>query len=275
MRRYLTRSGRIVMLVNVIFGLIFLTKLSLRISWSMSPISISINNTSEAISNIETNPKFLYQYDGQSESSTKQVNTADGEEDGSKDYRDLLSTTSTSSQPVFKFVPEYEFSCIEYRQQSSQRDVADTETLSLYETTFSRTELDECSHFSYIVPVLILLLKIRAFDGALMGQEITVNQSHLQISSNGESILGDSTVKPAFVFAECLYPKYYAEAAKNQHADSRFFAGEKFPQDYVVNNLALILKEWSMFCSENNVHEWWLSHGNLLGWFWNRKLLPW
>ncbi|KAJ3119906.1 hypothetical protein HK100_000109 [Physocladia obscura] len=39
-------------------------------------------------------------------------------------------------------------------------------------------------------------------------------------------------------------------------------------------SLVSLLRVWSAFADRNNI-AWWISHGELLGWFWNAKLLPW
>ncbi|KAJ3390283.1 hypothetical protein HDU84_007664 [Entophlyctis sp. JEL0112] len=42
----------------------------------------------------------------------------------------------------------------------------------------------------------------------------------------------------------------------------------------VHGSLVGALKAWSRFAEEKDI-DWWISHGELLGWFWNGQLLPW
>ncbi|KAJ3110364.1 hypothetical protein HK100_003060 [Physocladia obscura] len=42
----------------------------------------------------------------------------------------------------------------------------------------------------------------------------------------------------------------------------------------VHGSLREMLTAWAMFAEEHNI-TWWIAHGEMLGWFWNAKFLPW
>ncbi|KAJ3102416.1 hypothetical protein HK100_004368, partial [Physocladia obscura] len=87
--------------------------------------------------------------------------------------------------------------------------------------------------------------------------------------------------------------KYFYECGADAKRDFRFVArgectvdntadkpegwvspGANHNLDIVHEALTGILSAWARFCSTYRI-TWWISHGEMLGWFWNGKLLPW
>ncbi|KAJ3237278.1 hypothetical protein HDU81_009784 [Chytriomyces hyalinus] len=83
--------------------------------------------------------------------------------------------------------------------------------------------------------------------------------------------------------------KYFREAGSDQKRDLRYAhmthstsvlsaIKSHFKPDHdlatVQASLIQILQAWSTFTMRNEI-VWWISHGALLGWAWNGKLLPW
>ncbi|KAI8617947.1 LicD family-domain-containing protein [Chytriomyces sp. MP71] len=83
--------------------------------------------------------------------------------------------------------------------------------------------------------------------------------------------------------------KYYFEVGNDRKVDERFALTSfpalnvttpdsfKFLNHDVVRirkSLHDALKVWSQFAREKHIF-WWISHGTLLGWFWNSRMLPW
>ncbi|KAJ3345729.1 hypothetical protein HDU83_003752 [Entophlyctis luteolus] len=80
--------------------------------------------------------------------------------------------------------------------------------------------------------------------------------------------------------------KYFEECGRdkkldNRFADRRFCATIKGKMPVVHHDLRVvresllgILSAWSEFAAEKNII-WWISHGEMIGWYWNGKLLPW
>lgn len=58
------------------------------------------------------------------------------------------------------------------------------------------------------------------------------------------------------------------------HCDARFAPKEKPEIDEVRRSLTALLKSYVATMDDLHV-ETWIAHGGLLGWYWNRKLLPW
>ena len=58
------------------------------------------------------------------------------------------------------------------------------------------------------------------------------------------------------------------------HCDARFAPKEKPGIGETRRSLAALLESYAV--TMNHLHvETWIAHGALLGWYWNRKLLPW
>ncbi|KAI8614991.1 LicD family-domain-containing protein [Chytriomyces sp. MP71] len=86
--------------------------------------------------------------------------------------------------------------------------------------------------------------------------------------------------------------KYFHECGRDKKRDLRFAdasclvrepspTGRVHRNKQTQHNLKLaheslkgILQSWSEFAGANDIR-WWISHGNLLGWFWNARFLPW
>ncbi|KAJ3304056.1 hypothetical protein HDV03_003170 [Kappamyces sp. JEL0829] len=68
--------------------------------------------------------------------------------------------------------------------------------------------------------------------------------------------------------------KFFAESRKSAHLDARYAVS--FPVDAESRLIFLkgLLAAWSLFSDENELPSW-MSHGNLLGWYWGQKLLTW
>lgn len=67
--------------------------------------------------------------------------------------------------------------------------------------------------------------------------------------------------------------KYFHESTFNQHYDGRFGAQALSDEDRPIHLRALIQTYLS---SMHDIGiETWLAHGTLLGWYWNRKIMPW
>ncbi|KAI8617950.1 LicD family-domain-containing protein [Chytriomyces sp. MP71] len=75
--------------------------------------------------------------------------------------------------------------------------------------------------------------------------------------------------------------KYFFECGADSKRDLRFAdPAICTPEDNLHNlayaqlSLRALLTSWVKFTRKNHV-VWWISHGEMLGWFWNGKLLPW
>ncbi|KAJ3026904.1 UNVERIFIED_CONTAM: hypothetical protein HDU68_004875 [Siphonaria sp. JEL0065] len=81
--------------------------------------------------------------------------------------------------------------------------------------------------------------------------------------------------------------KYFIECLHDDKRDHRFGPSEVCNSDFLAplkswtHNLTLvheslvgIMSAWSSFAETKSV-TWWIAHGEMLGWFWNSKFLPW
>ncbi|KAH8813070.1 mannosylphosphorylation protein [Xylogone sp. PMI_703] len=67
--------------------------------------------------------------------------------------------------------------------------------------------------------------------------------------------------------------KYFHESTFSGHYDGRF--GDKMlPEEEQKLALSNLMQTYLATCKDIGV-ETWLMHGTLLGWWWNRKILPW
>lgn len=67
--------------------------------------------------------------------------------------------------------------------------------------------------------------------------------------------------------------KYFHESKFNQHYDGRF--GEKaLEEDDRRDHLRALVQTYLSSMHDIGM-ETWLAHGTLLGWYWNRKIMPW
>jgi hypothetical protein len=67
--------------------------------------------------------------------------------------------------------------------------------------------------------------------------------------------------------------KYFHEAGKGSHYDKRFFITE-IPMNEKKKILMILLKDFVQMTAQNDIKTI-LMHGGLIGWAWNKKLLPW
>lgn len=67
--------------------------------------------------------------------------------------------------------------------------------------------------------------------------------------------------------------KYWHESVFHPHYDGRF-TDKRLPDEYQRTNLTLLMQSY-LFSMRDLGAETWLCHGTLLGWWWNRKILPW
>ncbi|USW49084.1 Putative LicD family protein [Septoria linicola] len=78
----------------------------------------------------------------------------------------------------------------------------------------------------------------------------------------------------SFVDAEPDHPnKYFHESTFHQHYDGRF-ADQPLKYDEKQESLAALIRTYLSTMRDIGV-ETWLMHGTLLGWYWNRKNMPW
>ena len=67
--------------------------------------------------------------------------------------------------------------------------------------------------------------------------------------------------------------KYFHESTFHIHYDGRF-AGKPLNHDERRNRLAALMRTYLSFMKSIGAQTW-LMHGTLLGWWWNRRILPW
>ncbi|KAJ3250074.1 hypothetical protein HDU77_007115 [Chytriomyces hyalinus] len=121
------------------------------------------------------------------------------------------------------------------------------------------------------------------------GRLLTIPKEHFSLVQPPPSIY---TFNPANAIAYALLDiKYMFECGPDAKRDIRFSDDctvnntmpkpEGYTSPKLQHNLTLahdslksIIKAWSTFSRQHNFI-WWMSHGEMLGWFWNGKLLPW
>lgn len=67
--------------------------------------------------------------------------------------------------------------------------------------------------------------------------------------------------------------KYFHESTFNQHYDGRF-AASALPDQERREHLVALIQTWLSSMHDLGM-ETWLAHGTLLGWYWNRRIMPW
>lgn len=67
--------------------------------------------------------------------------------------------------------------------------------------------------------------------------------------------------------------KYFHESTFNQHYDGRFGSASLNDEDR-RSHLRALIQTWLSSMHDIGM-ETWLAHGTLLGWYWNRKIMPW
>lgn len=75
---------------------------------------------------------------------------------------------------------------------------------------------------------------------------------------------------------KCTYnEKYFNEVECQRHVDIRYYDDDLlYDQKFRLDTFRDMLEAWADFLVQNDVPAW-ISHGTLLGWFWNKKILPW
>ncbi|KAJ3156851.1 hypothetical protein HK101_001459 [Irineochytrium annulatum] len=68
-------------------------------------------------------------------------------------------------------------------------------------------------------------------------------------------------------------PQYFVHTPHDPYEDIRY-APFMLTQKRRLDDLLLLLQAWNEFCQTEGI-SYWLAHGSLLGWVWNRKMLPW
>lgn len=75
--------------------------------------------------------------------------------------------------------------------------------------------------------------------------------------------------------------KHFYEVPGHNHLDLRFgnktldaFNGHDEPNSSRSKTLKLLLTAWALFCDQNRI-PYNIAHGLLIGWVWNKKMLPW
>ncbi|KAJ3237275.1 hypothetical protein HDU81_009781 [Chytriomyces hyalinus] len=121
------------------------------------------------------------------------------------------------------------------------------------------------------------------------GRLITIPKEHFALVQPPPSIYTFNPVQ-AVEYA-LLDIKYMFECGPDAKRDIRFSDDctinntmpkpEGYTSPKLAHNLTLahdslksIIKAWSAFSKKHNFI-WWMSHGEMLGWFWNGQLLPW
>ncbi|MCJ1271697.1 hypothetical protein MMC22_011602 [Lobaria immixta] len=67
--------------------------------------------------------------------------------------------------------------------------------------------------------------------------------------------------------------KYWHESTFHPHYDGRF-ASKPLSYDDQKTNLSMLMESYLSTMSDLGA-ETWIMHGTLMGWWWNRKILPW
>jgi len=69
--------------------------------------------------------------------------------------------------------------------------------------------------------------------------------------------------------------KYFYEFPTKKHLDRRFEKPMiKYPKEFIINNLKFLLKKFVEICEENDIKVI-IAHGGLIGYYFNKKMLPW
>jgi phosphorylcholine metabolism protein LicD len=67
--------------------------------------------------------------------------------------------------------------------------------------------------------------------------------------------------------------KFFTEATFSQHLDSRYGVRNLRLED-IHSTLKYLLKVFSEYCKENDIKPV-IMHGTLIGYYFNKKILPW
>ncbi|KAJ3030707.1 UNVERIFIED_CONTAM: hypothetical protein HDU68_008096 [Siphonaria sp. JEL0065] len=174
-----------------------------------------------------------------------------------------LSFDSRSSEPVESVLPN---DPILTRFAESRIDFDNHELISIFENATQR---------------------IVSFDTGVFAN---IPRSHFSISQSLDPRIGVDPV--AANETSKADGKYFQECGIDKKRDSRFVSksscqhgvsvrknGKGYSSgvhdfSIVHDSLVGILQSWSEFSRENGIY-WWIGHGEMIGWYWNAKLLPW
>ncbi|KAJ3105504.1 hypothetical protein HK100_003854 [Physocladia obscura] len=133
-------------------------------------------------------------------------------------------------------------------------------------------------------------IRLSAYD---TGRYVDVSPSEFNLIQ--PAILSAAFDKPAAIVAHAKRDiKYFHECGIDQKRDARFANPKQCPipqprvpgrkstytpatlhdSKVMHDSLRALLDAWSTFATTNDLL-WWISHGEMLGWFWNAKFLPW
>ncbi|KAJ3296761.1 hypothetical protein HDU79_005763 [Rhizoclosmatium sp. JEL0117] len=123
------------------------------------------------------------------------------------------------------------------------------------------------------------------------GRSLSIPQKHFSLNQPPPAIYNynpDSALAMAKQDS-----KYFYECGADAKRDLRFVPRSECtidntvekPEDYVApavvhdldvvhEALTSLLRAWATFSEQHGI-TWWISHGELLGWYWNGRLMPW
>lgn len=148
----------------------------------------------------------------------------------------------------------------------------------------SQEEMDYKRRFSTVFPYYRNLGKIHQYTLEGDSKVVKVDREHLEIESVNNNAVTTTSVAPSSGIIQVLvaatfridpeqrhqkFEKYFQEA---HHIDTRFSKPNIYTQQFIHDTLVQLLRAWSRFTVQYDIQEWWIAHGNLLSWFWNRKL---
>ncbi|KAJ3127072.1 hypothetical protein HK100_009932 [Physocladia obscura] len=119
-----------------------------------------------------------------------------------------------------------------------------------------------------------------------VGRYLTVPLSHFSLSEpipqSSPSFDAENLTKAAHADS-----KYFEECGQDKKVDKRYthksncIPGNNGAMPIIIHNTTVmresllgILSAWSTYSARHGI-TWWISHGEMIGWYWNGKLLPW
>lgn len=125
------------------------------------------------------------------------------------------------------------------------------------------------------LPFELLLLSLSTLQhtsaAPIEPQPLTLNRRSVSFSS----LRGLTSISHDFSTQESFSrpTKFFHESTFSPHYDGRF-ADHELTDDTRIHHLRLLLKTYMKTMKRIGVRTW-LMHGCLLGWWWNRKIMPW
>lgn len=110
---------------------------------------------------------------------------------------------------------------------------------------------------SLALALTALLLQYRLVKGDADIESVRIHHDYKDMSGRG----GDPKAK------------YWHESVFHPHYDGRF-TNHTLPYEEQKANLSLLMQSYLSSMSDIGA-ETWIIHGTLLGWWWNRKIMPW